>query len=165
MSVYSFANGSPRQSKVVKFPALIKSNQKPLEWWAQGGLVWCSDPNKKDGKPVSAFPTEALMRVRSVIIPFLRAMKNHPNDYHVQVTVLKDFFNRFVSDVHDEALRQDEAVGDPVRSLCHQYGQGKAEAIKQRQLQLAEEQKKQKSSASGVFTVSREALKSSRTRR
>jgi hypothetical protein len=160
MPVYSFAKGSPRQSKVVRFPAVIKSNQKPLEWWAQDGLVWCSNPNKKDGKPSSAFPTEALMRVRDVIIPFLRAMKNRPNDYHVQVRALQDFFNDFVKNVHDEALRQDEAAGDPVRSLCNQYGAGKAEAIKQRQLQIAEEQKQRQASSKGVFTVSRDALKS-----
>jgi hypothetical protein len=128
---------SARRNKVVKFPAVMKSRQKPLEWWAEGGLVYCNNPNKPDKKPSSLFPTEALQQVRSVVITLLKDMKQYPNDYHVTVSVLKDFFDRFVREVHDEALRQDEEADDSVRRICNQYG----EAVKVRNIERAARQK------------------------
>jgi len=114
-------------AKVVEFPALIKSGQKPIRYWADGGLIYCIDPNKPDGKPSWGQPLDILRRVAMTIKLFVADMRKTPGDYHVTEQVLWNFFNRFKQEVFDEALLQDEKGGNVIENTNKAWAQTKKE--------------------------------------
>jgi hypothetical protein len=128
---YSFTgqtNCSPH--KVVSLPPFLKSTQLPFKWWAEGGLIWCADPNKPDQKPTYAQPQDALLRVSTGIKVWLPDIKEHPNHYVVTIQQVADFFDRFVKDVYYEALRQDENAGNIVANYRKDYEIGKQAKVR-----------------------------------
>jgi len=129
-------------AKVVEFPALIKSGQKPIRYWAEGGLIYCVDPNKPDGKPSWGQPLDILRRVAASIKLFVTDMRKTPGDYHVTEQVLWNFFNRFKQEVFDEALLQDEKGGNIIKNTNEAWTQTKKELGKELLVEASKREKK-----------------------
>jgi len=133
------------QNNVVEQPAFLNSDQKPLKWWADGGLVYCINPNQPDRKPTYLQPLSALRRVAMGIKIFMADMKEKPNDYAVTQAVLANFFNEFKLKVFDVALEQDAQNGGFIEQTNKEYAVAKKEMMKQQAIEKAKfEDKKTK---------------------
>ena len=119
---------------------MIKSGQKPLKYWAEGGLIMCADPNKPDSKPSYGHPQEVLLRVAQALKLFLRDMEKNPKDYHVTKTVIWNFLNEFRTKVYDVACLQDEQGGGLIRKTDKELKEAKKEWRKEMAIE-AEKQK------------------------
>lgn len=137
MTTRSISGLSCNAPDVVLFPALLKSKQMPLKWWADGGLVYCENPNR-NGAISSMFPTDALKQVTALLTPILADVKEHPSDYNVHIGTIRTFFNDFVAKVVYKAFAQDEAGGNVARTICDQFGKGLIERDQERQRALQE---------------------------
>jgi hypothetical protein len=107
------------------------SNQKPLEWFAEGGLVYCINPNKPDKKPTYLQPLDALSRVAKTIKIFITDMHEKPKDYAVTQAVLANFFNEFKTKVFDIALEQDAQAGNMIAKTNQEYVIAKQEMMRE----------------------------------
>lgn len=130
------------ERKVVKQPGFLLSNQKELEWWAEGGLVYCFNPNKEEKGRTYLQPLEALQRVATLIKLFVADCKEKPEDYAVKQGVMATFFNDFKTKVFDEALRQDEENGNAIRNFNRDYAEAKQEMRREIAIENAQAQEK-----------------------
>ena len=138
MPIISYSGQRHRtQNNVVEQPAFLRSDQKPLKWWAQGGLVYCIDPNQPNDKPKWSQPLDALRRVAAGIKIFLKDITESPKDYVVTRAVLADFFNNFKSKVYDIAVLQDEQGGNFITRTKQEYEIAKQEMIKEERIEAA----------------------------
>jgi hypothetical protein len=125
------------QNLVVELPAFLRSDQKPLKWWAEGGLVYCINPNKPDKKPTFSQPVDALRRVAAGVKVFLADLHNKPGDYAINHAVLASFFNDFKSKVFDVALEQDAQGGGLIERTAKEFAVAKKEMERERQIERA----------------------------
>jgi hypothetical protein len=124
-------------NNVVEMPAFLRSDQKPLKWWAEGGLIYCINPNKPDKKPSYSQPVDALRRVAAGVKVFLADLHNKPGDYAINKAILANFFNDFKSKVFDVALEQDAQGGGLIERTAKEYAVAKKEMEIERQRELA----------------------------
>ena len=138
MAILSYAGQVNRtQSNVVEQPPFLNSNQKPLKWWAQDGLIYCIDPNRPNRKPTYSQPLDALRRVAMGIKIFLADITEKPKDYVVTRSVLANFFNDFKMKVFDVALEQDAKNGDIIARTRDEYEREKRKQQKEMQIEAA----------------------------
>ena len=136
--IISYAGQANRSlANVVEQPPILKSGQKPLKWWADGGLVYCIDPNRPDRKPSYSQPLDALRRVVAGIKLFLADMHNSPGDYVVDKAVLATFFNEFKYKVFDVALLRDEQGGNVIQKTAEEFARSKRETMRQQEIDAA----------------------------
>ena len=135
-SIISYSGQVNRtQNNVVEQPAFLRSDQKPLKWWAQDGLIYCINPNLPNKKPTYSQPLDALRRVAKGIKIFLKDITEKPQDYVVTRAVLATFFNDFKTKVFDEALRQDERNGNVIERTREEYERAKRKAAKEAKME------------------------------
>jgi hypothetical protein len=141
--IISYAGQTNRtQVNVVEQPPFLRSDQKPLKWWAEGGLVYCIDPNRPDKKPTYLQPVEALQRVATGIKIYVKDVKQNPKDYVVTQAMLATFFNDFKIKVFDVALEQDAAGGDLISKMSEEYHRNKKIAMREAQAEAVKAHEK-----------------------
>jgi len=130
------------QANVVEQPAFLRSDQKPLKWWAQNGLIYCVDPNRPNRPPTYSQPLDALQRVATGIKIYIKDIDEHPNDYCVTRAVLSSFFNDFKTKVFDVALEQDAQNGSLIHNTRKDYERQKQTIIRETQEEAHREHEK-----------------------
>ena len=136
MTILSYSGQKNRtQANVVEQPAFLKSGLKPLKWWAEGGLIYCIDPNQPDKKPTFSQPLDALKRVAMGIKIFIADIDEKPQDYVVTRAVLANFFNDFKSKVFDVALEQDAQGGGFIEKTAKEFAAAKREINRQKAIE------------------------------
>ena len=137
-SIISYAGQTRRsQNNIVEQPPFLRSDQKPLKWWAEGGLVYCIDPNRPDKKPTYSQPEDALARVAQGIKIYIKDIRQNPKDYVVTQAILANFFNDFKTKVFDVALEQDAQSGGLIEEMGKEYKRNKEIAAKEAQEEAA----------------------------
>jgi len=138
MTILSYPGQTHRtQLNVVEQPAFLRSDQKPLRWWAQGGLIYCIDPNQPNKKPTYSQPLDALRRVAYGIKIFMSDLRQNPQDYVITQQALANFFSDFKQKVFDVALEQDAQNGSFIERSRIEYTRSKEEAEKQARIEEA----------------------------
>jgi len=140
MGILSYAGQTHRsQSNVVEQPPFLRSDMKPLKWWAENVLVYCIDPNKPNNKPSYSQPLDALRRVATGIKIFIRDLDQDPTAYVVTRSVLANFFNDFKQKVFDVALEQDAKNGSFIEKTQKEYQIAKQEWELEQQAEAAKQ--------------------------
>jgi hypothetical protein len=136
--ILSYAGQTHRtQNNVVEQPAFLRSDQKPLKWWAHGGLVYCINPNKPDTKPSYMQPLDALKRVAALIKIFIADLRKTPGDYAVTEAILANFFCEFKLKVYDVACEQDAQAGGMIEKTNIAFAEAKKEMQKEQAIEAA----------------------------